>query len=145
MPPFGTVVESGNNAYHTHPDAHGMADKKAIVTWVLAGLGAASFLFAGFAKALGTPVVDQLHETLGTPVLMLRVIGFAEIVLAGLLLWPKTRWYAAELLAGTMLVAAIWHFVVGDAAGSPGSIVNLVLMGTLSWIDRPAWFRDRFF
>ncbi len=123
-----------------------MADKKTIAIWVLAVLGALQFLFAGITKAADLMgMVGMIHDTLGTPEVLLRIIGAAEVVGAVLLLWPKTRWYAAEALAGIVLVAAVWHMVAGDWAGLPGALIALAITGTLSWLDRPAWFREKYF
>ncbi len=122
-----------------------MADKKQVAVWVLAVLGSIQFFFAGITKVMGTGIVDMIHNNLGTPYWMLTAIGAVETIGAAALLWPKTRWYAAEVLAGIVFVAAIWHIVKADWGGLPAALIALAITGTLSWLDRPEWFRQKYF
>jgi uncharacterized membrane protein YphA (DoxX/SURF4 family) len=115
-----------------------------VVLWVLAGILAAAFLFAGLGK------VTQPKEKLATQSNMawtedfaqgpIRLIGVAEILAAVALIVPPlvgvATWLtplAALGLVALMLGAAITHLRRGETQNVVVNVVILVLAAVVAW------------
>ncbi|MFC7619194.1 DoxX family protein [Microlunatus sp. GCM10028923] len=112
-----------------------------IAVWIITGLLALFFLFVGASKAFASWEFLQAGS-MGIPVILLKIAGFAEIVGAvGLIVPAATRVLpiltpiAAIGLVGTMLGAT----VINIGLGMPAVAVQTGLAGLLSALV--AWAR----
>jgi putative oxidoreductase len=109
---------------------------RAIALWTLQAGAAAMFLMAGYLKLSGVPVMVQLFDTIGFGQWFRYLTGAIEVISGLLLLVPSLAFFAAAILAATMVGAVITHlFVVG---GSPApAAVLLAATGAVAWLRRP--------
>jgi putative oxidoreductase len=104
---------------------------------ILQCLVAASFLMSGASKLAGALRMVELFQAIGIGQWFRYFTGGLECVCAVGLLFPRTTWISAALLAITMLGAIITHlFIVGGNPAVP--IVLLVLTATIARMRRPA-------
>jgi uncharacterized membrane protein YphA (DoxX/SURF4 family) len=91
---------------------------------------------AGYLKLSGVPVMVQLFDTIGFGQWFRYLTGAIEVISGLLLLVPSLAFFAAAILAATMVGAVITHlFVVG---GSPApAAVLLAATGAVAWLRRP--------
>lgn len=114
-----------------------------IAVWIVSGLLAVAFLFAGLFKLLAS-TADLEASAQGVPVILLRIAGTAEVLGAlGLILpaatgiRPILTPLAAAGLALTMVGATITNLIIGEYA----LMVQTMLMGALAaWVG---WVRMR--
>ncbi len=107
-----------------------------ITLWILQILAAAAFLAAGGFKLAGAPAMVATFEKLGVGQWFRYVTGLLEVVGAIGLLVPRYAFYAAALLATTMICAIIAHLTV--LGGSPAAAAILLLLtGTIAYLRRP--------
>jgi uncharacterized membrane protein YphA (DoxX/SURF4 family) len=114
-----------------------------IAVWIVSGLLAVMFLFAGLFKLLAS-TADLEASAQGVPVILLKIAGTAEVLGAiGLILPAATRIMpvltplAAAGLALTMVGATITNLIIGEYA----LMVQTALMGALAgWVG---WVRLR--
>ena len=109
---------------------------KGVAYWVLAVLLAAFFLFAGRAKLSGSPAQAASFTGWGYPEWFLYAVGVIEAVGAVGLLVPRVAGLAALLLAGTMVGAAVTHFVHGEGNAVPVPLVLLALLAGVAYAQR---------
>jgi hypothetical protein len=114
-----------------------------IAVWIVSGLLAVAFLFAGLVKLLAS-TADLEASAQGVPVILLKIAGTAEVLGAlGLILPAATRVMpiltplAAAGLTVVMVGATITNLIIGEYA----IMLQTVLLGLLSaWV---AWVRFR--
>jgi uncharacterized membrane protein YphA (DoxX/SURF4 family) len=114
---------------------------RTIVLWVLAALGAASFLMAGFQKLSSDPQMVQLFSLIGLGSWFRYLTGTLETVGAIALLIPRLRVLGALGLVGVMVGAIITNALFH--APQVPALVELVIVGAVAWGRRrelnPAW------
>ena len=115
-----------------------------IGVWVVSGLLAVVFLFAGLFKLFAS-TADLEASAQGVPVILLRIAGTAEVLGAiGLILPAATRVLpfltplAAAGLTVVMIGATITNLIIGEYA----LMLQTIVMGALAaWVAR-ARFRQ---
>jgi putative oxidoreductase len=108
-----------------------MRNWKGILLWTASALLAALFLAAGLGKFASAGVLAAFAQW-GYPIWFARLIGMVEISAGLLLLWRRTAWRAASVLAVVMAGAVATHLYAGELALSllPATLlVTLVLVG----------------
>ena len=107
-----------------------------ITCWVLQGLAAFAFLAAGGSKLASAPPMVEMFAKLGAGQWFRYVTGSLEVIGAVALLFPRTAFYGASLLAMVMVGAIVTHLAI--LGGSPvPALVLLVIVGTVAWLRRP--------
>jgi uncharacterized membrane protein YphA (DoxX/SURF4 family) len=101
-----------------------LSKAKNISLWGLQILTAIAFLFAGFAKLSGQPMMVETFEKIGIGQWFRFVTGGIEVASAILLLIPRLTPVGAALLLCTMVGAVLTHLVL--IGGSP--VPALVLL-----------------
>ena len=105
------------------------------VVWTLQILAAAMFLFAGFSKLAGEPVMVQEFAVIGLGQWFRYLTGGIEVVSAVSLLIPSLAVYGAAALAVTMVGAIITHLTL--IGGSPvPAFVLLIATASIVWMRR---------
>ncbi len=108
---------------------------KTIGIWVLRVLLGLAFLGAGIAKLTGAPPMVAIFTKIGMDPWLRLLTGVIEVGSAICLLIPKLSFYAAVLLAITMLAAVGFHLTI--LGGNPAApIVLFVLASCLAWLTR---------
>jgi uncharacterized membrane protein YphA (DoxX/SURF4 family) len=110
---------------------------KTIVLWVVSGLLAALFLFAGFGKVSGDPQVAEGFGRYGYSLGFAKFIGVCELAGGVGLLIPRLATLAAGGLA-IIIAGAIFTHLSHREMG-PG-VFTLVLLGVLllvAWVRLP--------
>jgi putative oxidoreductase len=102
---------------------------KTIGTWALTVILAVFFLVAGGLKLRGVPSQVDNFVHWGYAEWFLYVVGAFEAAGAMGLLVPRLAGFAAMLLGGTMLGAALTHLVHHEMKAVP---IPLVLLGLLA-------------
>jgi uncharacterized membrane protein YphA (DoxX/SURF4 family) len=108
-----------------------------IAVWIVSGLLAVAFLFAGLFKLLAS-TADLEASAQGVPVILLRIAGTAEVLGAiGLILPAATRVLpiltplAAAGLTLVMIGATITNVIIGEYA----IMLQTIVMGVLAaWV-----------
>ena len=129
------------------PRRRAQADYLNLTLWTLQGWLAMFFVGAGYAKL--TEPMANLVELMRWPALvsdsLVRGLGLAEIVLAGLMLVPLLSWRVGRPLlvtaaAGLVALEAVMLAIHMIGADIGPAITNLLLLG----ITVPVlWFRAR--
>jgi len=109
---------------------------KAVGIWVLAAILAAFFLLAGGLKLRGAPSQVDNFAHWGYAGWFLYVIGAVEAAGAMGLLVPRLAGFAAMLLGGTMLGAALTHLVHHEMKAVPIPLVILGLLVVVGYVRR---------
>jgi len=113
----------------------------AIGLWVLAVLGAASFLMAGFQKISSDPQMVQVFSLIGVGSWFRYLTGTLEILGAIALVIPRLRVLGALGLVGLMIGAIITNALL-HAPQLP-ALVELLIVASVAWGRRgelnPAW------
>ncbi|WP_445185126.1 DoxX family protein [Pseudonocardia sp. Cha107L01] len=111
------------------------------VLWVLAALGAASFLMAGFQKLSSDPGMVQLFSLIGFGPWFRYLTGTLETLGAIALLIPRLRVLGALGLIGVMVGAILTNALLH--APQVPALVELVIVAAVAWGRRrelsPAW------
>ena len=103
--------------------------------WVLRVLLGLAFLGAGFAKLTGAPPMVAIFTKIGMDPWLRVLTGVIEVGSAICLFVPKLSFYAAVLLAITMVAAVGFHLTM--LGGNPAApIVLFVLAACLAWLTR---------
>jgi putative oxidoreductase len=108
-----------------------------VVAWVLQILVAIAFLGAGSAKLGGAAPMVAVFAKVGIGQWFRFVTGTLEVGGAVGLLWPRTSFYAASVLAVVMVGAITAHLTVLGGNPTP-PIILLVLSATIAYLRRPA-------
>ena len=109
---------------------------KNILNWVVAGLLAFMFAGAGIGKfAMGEAVVQQFAAW-GYPAWFVYVVGIGEILLAAVILVPKTRRLGIFLTWGWALGAILTHVFAAELEQIIGPLVFAVVATILFLLGR---------
>jgi uncharacterized membrane protein YphA (DoxX/SURF4 family) len=111
-----------------------------IILSALLGLAMAG---SGIMKLMDAQAFLDAGPDLGVPVWLIPIIGIIELGGAIALQVPRTRFWAALTLGGTMLGAVITHLIAADVAGIvPAAILGLIA-AAIAWLARPVWVQER--
>ncbi len=113
-----------------------MAMWKLVLLWILTVLLTAVFLTAGGTKLAGLPVQADNFARWGYPGWFMYVVGVVEAGGAIALLVPRIAGFAAILLCGTMVGAALTHLVHGEMTAVPVPLVLLALVALVGYARR---------
>ena len=114
-----------------------MDRRKTISLWVLRVLLSVAFLGAGFSKLTGAAPMVAIFTKIGADPWLRLLTGVIEVGSAIALFVPRLTFYAASLLALTMLAAVGFHLTV--LGGNPAPpIVLAILAGVTAWLTRPS-------
>jgi uncharacterized membrane protein YphA (DoxX/SURF4 family) len=128
---------------HAGTQAAGTGRAKAwhVLLWVVAVVGAASFLMAGFLKLSGNAQMVQLFAAIGVGQWFRFLTGTLEVLGGVALLVPRLRALGALGLIGVMVGALITNFALHIPPAS--ALVELVIAAIVLWGRRreltPAW------
>lgn len=110
-----------------------------VAVWIVSGLLAVAFLFAGLFKLLAS-TADLEASAQGVPIVLLRIAGTAEVLGAiGLILPAATHIkpiltpLAATGLVLTMIGATITNFIIGEYVVMAETMLLGVLSGWVAW------------
>ena len=109
---------------------------KQVGVWALAAVLAAFFLVAGGLKLRGAPSQVDNFAHWGYAAWFLYVVGAVEVAGAMGLLVPRLAGFAALLLGGTMLGAALTHLVHHEMKAVPVPLVILGLLAVVGYARR---------
>ncbi|MSR25282.1 MAG: DoxX family protein [Nitrospiraceae bacterium] len=109
---------------------------KTVGVWALALILAAFFLVAGGLKLRGTPSQVDNFAHWGYAAWFLYAVGAVETAGALGLLVPRLAGFAAMLLGGTMLGAALTHLVHDEMKAVPVPLVILGLLAVIGYARR---------
>lgn len=104
--------------------------------WTLIAILAAFFLVAGGLKLRGAPSQVDNFAHWGYAAWFLYVVGAVEAAGALGLLVPRFAGFAAMLLGGTMLGAALTHLVHHEMKAVPVPLVILSLLALVGYARR---------
>jgi uncharacterized membrane protein YphA (DoxX/SURF4 family) len=113
-----------------------MAMWKVVLLWMLTVLLTAIFLTAGGTKLAGFPVQADNFARWGYPGWFMYVVGVVEAGGAIALLVPRVAGFAALLLCGTMVGAALTHLVHGEMTAVPVPLVLLAFVALVGYARR---------
>lgn len=113
-----------------------MAGWKTVLLWILTALLSAFFLFAGGTKLAAAPSSVANFARWGYPGWFMYVVGVFEVGGAIVLLVPRLAGFAALLLCGTMVGAALTHLVHGEMTAVPVPLVLLALIARIGYARR---------
>jgi putative oxidoreductase len=110
---------------------------KRVAEWVLSGLLAMMFLFAGGFKLSGAQTAINNFAKWGYPDWFRVVTGVIEVTAAVLVLVRRLSFYGAVLIVATMVGAVLTHATHGERRNIPLPLLLLVLAATLVYLRRP--------
>jgi uncharacterized membrane protein YphA (DoxX/SURF4 family) len=113
-----------------------MATWKLVLLWALTALLAAFFLVAGGAKLASSASSSVNFARWGYPGWFMCVVGVMEVGGAIALLVPRLAGFAAALLCGTMVGAALTHLAHGETTAAPVPLVLLALVALVGYARR---------
>ena len=119
-------------------------NKKSIGTWALRIIPAFIFIQTLVFKFMGAPETIYIFETLGLPDPMWRILsGVSELIIAILILMPRTSGIGGLLGAGMMAGALTSHLtILGiEVQGDGGTlfvmgIITFICCSILVWLNR---------
>ena len=104
--------------------------------WSLQILTALAFLGAGGAKLAGTPEMVAVFQKLGLGQWFRYFTAILEVIAGIGLLIPRVTFYAAGLLAATMVAAVFAHLAILGGSPAPAAAL-LVFSGVIAYFRRP--------
>lgn len=113
-----------------------MAMWKLVLLWILTAFLTAIFLTAGGTKLAGLPAQADNFARWGYPGWFMYVVGVMEAGGAIALLIPRAAGFAAILLCGTMVGAALTHLAHGETTAAPVPLVLLALVALVGYARR---------
>ena len=113
-----------------------MVTWKLVLLWILTAFLTVIFLTAGGTKLAGFPVQADNFARWGYPGWFMYVVGVVEAGGAIALLIPRVAGFAALLLCGTMVGAALTHLVHGEMTAAPVPLVLLALVALVGYARR---------
>lgn len=113
-----------------------MATWKLVLLWILTAFLTAIFLTAGGTKLAGLPVQADNFARWGYPGWFMYVVGVVEAGGAIALLAPRIAGFAALLLCGTMVGAALTHLLHDEMTAAPVPLVLLALVALVGYARR---------
>lgn len=114
-----------------------MKKRNLIISWVLRVLVALSFLVASLGKLTNSAGVIKMFENWGFPDGFYFVVGIIELLLAVLLLIPKTFKIAIIGLFLLMVGAMVTHFVNDPISQLIRPVIFLVFLSAIYYINYP--------
>jgi uncharacterized membrane protein YphA (DoxX/SURF4 family) len=105
---------------------------RAIALWVMSGLLAALYVFAGAMKLAGGAEVVAEFARLGYPGWFRLAIGLVEVAAGIGLLIPTLAFYAAGVL-GVVMIGAIYTIVISGDLG-PSIMIPVVCLALLALV-----------
>ena len=114
-----------------------MTNTKKIISWVLAGLIAFGFLFAGITKLLGAEMQIKNLESWGYPLWFRFPIGLVEIAFAVAILIPKYRQLLSYAIFVWTIVAVITHLQASQGAMIGAPILFSIVAAAILLLQRP--------
>lgn len=114
-----------------------MKKRNLIISWVLRFLVTLGFLAASLGKISNNKEVIKMFENWGFPDGFHFIIGIMELLLAILLLIPKTLKIAIIGLSLIMLGATITHFINDPVSQLIRPIIFLIFIGAIYYINYP--------
>lgn len=121
-------------------------DPKTIAVTVLSVLLGVGFIFLfGGSKLIPGSNAGTIENFArwGYPAWFVYVTGTIEVVGALLLLMPKTRFYGAALLVGTMVGAIFTHIGAGEFGALGFPAVLLILSAVVAFLTLPMELRQK--
>lgn len=112
-----------------------MSKSKLIISWVLRILLALGFLLASLGKLTNNPAVIEMFENWGYPNGFHFIIGVLELILAILLLIPKTLKIAIFGFVIILIGALITHLISDPLLELIRPIIFLVLLSGVYFIN----------
>jgi uncharacterized membrane protein YphA (DoxX/SURF4 family) len=100
----------------------------AIVLWIVQGLCAATFLFAGGSKLASSPAMVQTFDLIGFGQWFRYLTGILEIVGGIALIVPSAAPFGAILLAFVMAGAVLTHLVLIPGSPLPAFVLLLLCL-----------------
>jgi uncharacterized membrane protein YphA (DoxX/SURF4 family) len=113
-----------------------MTKTQKIISWILAGLIAFGFIFAGITKLAGAEMQIKNLESWGYPLWFRFPIGFLELVFAVALLIPKYRKKTVYAVFAWTVAAVITHLQAGQANMIIAPILFSVLAAMILLLQR---------
>jgi putative oxidoreductase len=114
---------------------------KQIAVWVLSGILAFMFLFAGGFKLSGAQTAIENFARWGYPDWFRVVTGVIEVTAAVLVLIPRTSFYGASLIVPTMVGAVLTHVTHAETRNIPLPLVLFLLAAIVAYLRRPERLR----
>ncbi len=99
-------------------------------------------LFGGLAKFTAAEQWEADFVRWGYPASLVPVVGVVEILAAVAILVPRTRFYGAAAVIGTMVVASLTHFIHVEIGRGIFTLAVAGIAGISGWWARPRWFHD---
>jgi uncharacterized membrane protein YphA (DoxX/SURF4 family) len=120
-----------------------MAERKGkqVGVWVLSGILAFMFLFAGGFKLSGAQTAIDNFAKWGYPDWFRIVTGLIEVTAAVLVLLPRTSFYGAALIVATMVGAVLTHVTHAETGNIPLPLLLFVLAAILAYLRWPERLR----
>jgi|HubBroStandDraft_2_1064218.scaffolds.fasta_scaffold368873_2 putative oxidoreductase len=117
------------------------ASGKRVGVWVLTGMLALMFLFAGGFKLSGAQTAIDNFAKWGYPDWFRIVTGLIEVAAGVLVLVPRTSFYGTLLILPTMVGAVLTHVTHGETRNIPLPLLLFVLAAILAYVRRPEGLR----
>jgi putative oxidoreductase len=118
------------------------ANGKRVGVWVLTGLLALMFLFAGGFKLSGAQTAIDNFAKWGYPDWFRIVTGLIEVTAGVLVLVPRTSFYGTLLIIPTMVGAVLTHVTHAETRNIPLPLLLFVLAAVLAYVRRPERLYD---
>jgi uncharacterized membrane protein YphA (DoxX/SURF4 family) len=110
---------------------------KKIALWSITTLLAAAFLMFGTLKLTGAEQLVEQFSKWGFPSWFRLFVGVAEIVGAGLLIFPRTTLPGAVTLGILMAGCVFMHLKTGEGPQSIPAVVLFILLLGIGYARRP--------
>jgi len=114
---------------------------KKVGEWVLSGVLAVMFLFAGGFKLSGAQVAIDNFANWGYPDWFRVVTGLIEVAAGVLVVIPRTSFLGVALILPTMVGAMLTHLVHAETRNVPLPLILFVLAAVLAYLRWPERFR----
>ncbi len=112
-----------------------MKKRNIVISWVLRILVTLGFLAASLGKLTNSPMVIEMFEKWGFPDGFYFIIGILELLLAVLLLIPKTLKIAIIGLSLMMLGATVTHLINDPVSQLIRPMIFLIFIGAIYYIN----------
>jgi len=106
------------------------------ILWAMQILVALAILAAAGAKLAGSPKMVEEFQKIGLGQWFRHVTAVLEVAVALALVFPRTAFYGAALLALVMSGAVVAHLAVLGVATAMPAVVLLILAGTIACFRR---------
>jgi putative oxidoreductase len=130
------MTQNIGNLVNNNRNQRSISSAGNVIAWILQIFLAIAFLAAGGAKLGGAAPMVAVFAKIGVGQWFRFVTGVLEVGGAVGLLWPRTSFYAASLLAIVMVGAITAHLSILGGNPTP-PIVLLVLSASIAYLRRP--------